>query len=152
MLSIRRASATAGHTAFAAIPVRYAFERAAWAEAAALEIPKTPFAQAEAIAWFGRAIGGARSEDLTKAKEAIHQLQVLKDRLAKANDDYWTGQVLIQERAAEGWLALAEGRKGDAIAALRQTADLEDRSGTVSRRSGKCSASCCSKRMSPPRH
>jgi len=54
---------------------------------------------------------------------------VLKDRLAKANDDYWTGQVLIQQRAAEGWLAFAEGRKGDAIAALRQAADLEDRSG-----------------------
>jgi hypothetical protein len=33
-----------GHTAFAAIPVRYAFERSAWAEAAALQIPKTPFA------------------------------------------------------------------------------------------------------------
>jgi predicted Zn-dependent protease len=118
-----------GHTAFAAIPVRYAFERAAWAEAAALEIPKTPFAQAEAIVWFGRAIGAARSGDLAKAKEAIDQLRVLKDRLAKANDDYWTGQVLIQERAAEGWLAFAEGRKGDAIAALRQAADLEDRSG-----------------------
>jgi len=54
---------------------------------------------------------------------------VLKDRLAKANDAYWTGQVVIQEWAAAGWLALAEGRKGDAIAALRQAADLEDRSG-----------------------
>src|SRR4051812_19093130 len=118
-----------GHTAFAAIPVRYAFERSAWAEAAALQIPKTPFAQAEAIAWFGRAIGAARGGDLTKVKEAIGQLGALKDRLAKTNDDYWTGQVLIQERAAEGWLALAEGRKGEAIAALRQTADLEDRSG-----------------------
>ena len=118
-----------GHTAFAAIPVRYAFERAAWAEAAALAIPKTPFAQAEAIAWFGRAVGAARSGDPTKAKEAIDQLRALKDRLAKANDDYWTGQVLIQERAAEGWLALAEGRNGDAKAALRQAADLEDRSG-----------------------
>src|SRR3954466_13251880 len=118
-----------GHTAFAAIPVRYAFERAAWGEAAALTVPKTPFAQAEAITWFGRAIGAARSGDLAKAKDAVDQLRVLKGRLAKANDDYWTGQVLIQERAAEGWLALAEGRKGDAIAALRQTADLEDRSG-----------------------
>jgi tetratricopeptide (TPR) repeat protein len=118
-----------GHTAFAAIPVRYAFERAAWGEAAALAIPKTPFAQAEAITWFGRAIGAARSGDPAKVKEAISQLGVLKDRLAKANDDYWTGQVLIQQRAAEGWLAFAEGRKGDAIAALRQAADLEDRSG-----------------------
>jgi tetratricopeptide (TPR) repeat protein len=118
-----------GHTAFAAIPVRYAFERAAWVEAAALAIPKTPFAQAEAIAWFGRAIGAARSGDITKAREAIDQLGVLKDRLAKANDDYWTGQVVIQEQAAGAWPALAEGRKADAIAAMRQAADLEDRSG-----------------------
>ena len=118
-----------GHTAFAAIPIRYAFERAAWVDAAALAIPKTPFAQAEAIAWFGRAIGAARSGDMTKAKEAIDQLGVLKDRLAKANDDYWTGQVVIQQQAARAWPALAEGRKPDAIAAMRQAADLEDRSG-----------------------
>jgi tetratricopeptide (TPR) repeat protein len=118
-----------GHTAFAAIPVRYAFERAAWAEAVALAIPKTPFAQAEAITWFGRAIGAARSGELPKAKEAVHQLGVLKDALAKANDAYWTGQVAIQEQAAGAWLALAEGRKGEAIAAMRQAADLEDRSG-----------------------
>ena len=118
-----------GHTAFAAIPVRYAFERAAWGEAAALAIPKTPFAQAEAIAWFGRAIGAARSGDMTKAMEAIDQLGVLKDRLAKASDDYWTGQVVIQQQAAGAWPALAEGRKADAIAAMRQAADLEDRSG-----------------------
>ena len=98
-----------GHTAFAAIPVRYAFERAAWAEAAALEIPKTPFAQAEAIAWFGRAIGAARSGDLAKAKEAIDQLRVLKDRLAKTNDAYWTGQVAHPGAGGRG---LACARRG----------------------------------------
>ena len=118
-----------GHTAFAAIPVRYAFERAAWSEAVALAIPRTPFAQAEAIAWFGRAIGAARSGDRTKAREAINQLRVLKERLAQANDAYWTGQVDIQEQAARAWHALAEGHKGDAIVAMRQAADLEDRSG-----------------------
>ena len=118
-----------GHTAFAAIPVRYALERAAWTEAATLAVPKTPFPQAEAITWFGRAIGAARSGDLTKAREAIDQLRALKERLAQANDAYWTEQVLIQEKAAAGWLALAEGRKGDAIPAMRYAADLEDRSG-----------------------
>ena len=118
-----------GHTAFAAIPVRYAFERAAWAEAMVLAIPKTPFAQAEAITWFGRAIGAARSQELPKAREAVAQLGALKDKLAKANDAYWTGQVAIQEQAADAWLALAEGRKEEAVAAMRQAADLEDRSG-----------------------
>lgn len=118
-----------GHTAFAAIPVRYAFERGAWAEAMVLAIPKTPFAQAEAITWFGRAIGAARSQELPKAREAVAQLGALKDKLAKANDAYWTGQVAIQEQAADAWLALAEGRKEEAVAAMRQAADLEDRSG-----------------------
>jgi tetratricopeptide (TPR) repeat protein len=118
-----------GHTAFAAIPVRYALEREAWIEAATLAVPKTPFPQAEAITWFGRAIGAARSGDLTKAREAIDQLRVLKERLAQANDAYWTEQVLIQEKAASGWLALAEGRKGDAIPTMRYAADQEDRSG-----------------------
>ena len=54
---------------------------------------------------------------------------MLKDRLAQINDDYWRGQVHIQQRASEGWLAFAESRKADAVAALRQAADLEDRSG-----------------------
>ena len=118
-----------GHTAFAAIPVRYAFERAAWADAAALAIPKTPFPQAEAITWFGRAIGAARSADPARAREAIDQIRLLKDRLAKAYDAYWTDQVAIQEQAAGAWLAYAEGRKADAMAAMREAADLEDRSG-----------------------
>jgi hypothetical protein len=118
-----------GHTAFAAIPVRYAFERAAWAEAAALAIPKTPFAQAEAITWFGRAIGAARSGDPKNAKDAVEQLRRLKDRLAQANDIYWADQVGIQEQAAGAWIALAEGRNAEAIADMRHAADREDRSG-----------------------
>ena len=118
-----------GHTAFAAIPVRYAFERGAWAEAAALIIPKTPFAQAEAITWFGRAVGAARNGELAKARDAVDHLRGLKNKLDTASDEYWAGQVAIQEFASEAWIALVEGRKVDAIAGLRQAADLEDRSG-----------------------
>jgi tetratricopeptide (TPR) repeat protein len=118
-----------GHTAFAAIPVRYAFERSAWAEAAALAIPKTPFAQAEAISWFGRAVGAARNGQLAEAKDAVDHLRVLKDTLDRANDEYWAGQVAIQELAGKAWIARVEGRKEEAIAGMRQAADLEDRSG-----------------------
>ena len=118
-----------GHTAFAAIPVRYAFERSAWAEAAALAIPKTPFAQAEAISWFGRAVGAARNGELAKAKDAVDHLRALKDTLDRANDEYWAGQVAIQELASKAWIVLVEGHKGEAIAGMRQAADLEDRSG-----------------------
>jgi tetratricopeptide (TPR) repeat protein len=118
-----------GHTAHAAIPVRYAFERGAWAEAAALAVPKTPFAQAEAIVWFGRAIGAARTGEVAGAQQALAQLRALRQTLVKANDSYWSGQVEIQEKAATAWLSLHEGRKADAISLMRQAADLEDKSG-----------------------
>jgi tetratricopeptide (TPR) repeat protein len=118
-----------GHTAFAAIPVRYALERSAWPEAAALPVPKTPFAQAEAITWFGRGVGAARSGDLKTGSEAVGQLRALKEKLTQANDAYWTGQVAIQEEAARAWLAFAEGRKEHAVAAMRRAADIEDHSG-----------------------
>jgi hypothetical protein len=47
-------------TTFAAIPVRYAIEPGRWAEAAALEPRGLTFPQAEAIVYFGRALGAAR--------------------------------------------------------------------------------------------
>jgi tetratricopeptide (TPR) repeat protein len=118
-----------GHTGFAAIPVRYAFERGAWAEAAALEVMRTPFAQAEAISWFGRAIGAARSDDAVAAKAALAELVRLKAHLVSINDTYWASQVEIQEKSAAGWIALREGRKAEAIALSRAAAEIEDRSG-----------------------
>src|SRR5262245_8226927 len=117
------------HTAFAAIPVRYAFERGDWAEAAALEIPRTPFPQAEAITWFGRAIGAARSGDLAAARQAAEQIGALTNKIDKASNPYWAGQVEIQEQAAAAWIAFGEGRKDAAVTLMRQAADREDRSG-----------------------
>jgi predicted Zn-dependent protease len=117
------------HTAFAAIPVRHTFERGAWAEAASLPIARTTYPQAEAISWFGRAVGAARSGDVASAKQAIEQLHMLKDKLAKLNDSYWAGQVEIQAKAATAWVALRESRKAAAVATMRQAAYLEDQSG-----------------------
>ena len=144
-----------GHTAFAAIPVRYAFERAAWAEAATLAIPKTPFAQAEAIAWFGRAIGAARSGDLTKAKEAIDQLAraqgqacsrrtTLIGRDKSSSRSRLPGPGLRSPRAAKGMPL----RRCVRPPTWKIEAASMSRWKIVSRRSGNCSASCCSKRMS----
>jgi len=118
-----------GHTAFAAIPVRYAFERSAWSEAATLAVARTIWPQAEAISWFGRSVGAARTGDLDRAKQAADHLRILREKLAAAGDAYWAGQVTIQEKAAAAWIALRERRRDDAIASMREAADLEDRSG-----------------------
>jgi hypothetical protein len=113
--------------AVAAIPARYALERGAWAEAARLEARATPFAYADAMTWFARALGAARMRDVPAARTAVDELQKAIDRNVQANEVYWAEQVTIQKLGASAWLALAEGRDADALAAMREAADREDR-------------------------
>jgi hypothetical protein len=115
-----------GHTAFAAIPVRYAIERSAWAEAAALQPALTPYPQAEAITWFGRALGAARSGDLAGARLDLGEIVRLRDQLASAHDSYWTEQLDIQRKAAGAWIELGEKNLDAAIESMREAADRED--------------------------
>jgi len=121
-------SSITAHTAWAAIPVRYAFERGAWQEAAGLAPMKTIFKQAEAIIWFGRAVGAARSAQAARGRDDLAQLARLRQELAAADEPYWADQVGIQETAAEAWIALAEGDKARAVARMREAADREDHS------------------------
>jgi hypothetical protein len=124
-------SPTAGvltiHTAFAAIPARYALERGAWAEAAALRLrPSTP--AADAITHFVRAVGSARSGNPTAAAKDAEQLAAARDALAGSKQEYWAEQVDIQRRAAAAWVALAGGQRAEALRLMREAADLEDAS------------------------
>ena len=116
----------AGYYALAAIPARYALERAAWTEAAALTPRETPFPWTEAITRFARALGAARSGNAAAARADIDRLAALHEALKNANDAYWSEQVDIQRRGASAWMALAEGREADALALMREAADMED--------------------------
>jgi len=116
------------HTGFAAIPVRYALDRHAWAEAAAIPPMQTTFKQAEAIVAFGRSLGAARTGDLGQAKEELANIIRLRQALAAEGDPYWAEQVGIQEAAASAWIALAEKDTARALAAMGDAASREDRS------------------------
>lgn len=116
----------AGFYAMAAIPARYALERHAWGDAAALVPRETPFAHADAITYFARALGAARSGHPSTARADVEKLAALRDRLQAAKDAYWSEQVEIQRRVADAWIAFAEGRKDEAAAALGTAADMED--------------------------
>jgi tetratricopeptide (TPR) repeat protein len=121
-------SSITAHTAWAAIPVRYTFERGAWQEAAALAPMTTIFKQAEAIIWFGRAVGAARSGQAARGRDDLVRLARLHQELTAADEPYWADQVGIQEAAAEAWIALAERDTARAVARMRDAADREDRS------------------------
>jgi tetratricopeptide (TPR) repeat protein len=113
------------HTAYAAIPARYAIERGAWAEATNLPLqPTSP--PADAITHFTRAMGFARLGDPASARKEIEKLQAASDELEKANDPYWADQVDIQRQAAQAWVAFAEGDKSQAVKFMRSAADRED--------------------------
>ena len=117
---------SAGYYAVAAIPARYALERAAWTEAAALLPPRTPFGWADAVTHFARALGAARSGQVAAARQDVARLATLRDAVEKTKDAYWTEQVEIQRRGAEAWVLLAEGRPAEALTLMREAADRED--------------------------
>ena len=114
-----------GFYAAAAIPARYALERRDWKQAAALEPRQTAFPFIDAITHFARAVGAARSGDVTAADADAQALAALHAKLAPT-DAYWAQQVEIQHKAAQAWIALARGDRAAALAAMRQAADLED--------------------------
>ncbi|MEO7412948.1 MAG: hypothetical protein ABIZ81_06290 [Opitutaceae bacterium] len=126
---------TAMAFAFAAIPARYALERQAWAEAAALPLHQPAafpwsgqYLNCDSIVHFARAIGAARSGQLDVARVEIAELQrVHRELAAPKREGYWVSQAETQLLAAQAWLALATKNTGEAIALMQQAAALEAR-------------------------
>ena len=116
----------AGGWAATAIPARWAIERGAWAEAAALPVHPSPQPFVEAITHFARALGATRSGKPDAAKPDIEQLNALHAKEVQAKDAYWTTQLDIQRQTAQAWVLWAEGKKDDGLRALTAAAALED--------------------------
>ncbi len=115
-------------TALAAIPARFALDRGRWDEAAQLSVRDSQYPAAQSISYFARALGGARSGHAAAARAEIVHLDEIEAKLAAAKDDYWAGQIQIQKQAAAAWVMFVEGRRDEAIVAMRRAADLDDAS------------------------
>lgn len=116
----------------AAVPARYALERGAWDEAARLPVraqdafPWDQYPQYEAITYFARGLGAARSDDLEAAREAVDTLDNLYEQTVEAGEDYWAVQVDVKRTTIDAWIAYAEGRHDEALDRMREAADQED--------------------------
>ena len=115
---------------FAAVPARLALERHRWEEAADLE-PRTPAdypwdaaASSEAITYFARALGAARSGRFEQARADLETLAGLQEQVA-AGSPYWGTQVEIQRLSAAAWLQFEEGDHEGAVMTMMQAADME---------------------------
>jgi hypothetical protein len=116
----------AGYFAAAAIPARYALERGAWTEAAALPVRPSSAPHVPAMTHFARALGAAHTGTLDAARAEIAALGELHERLLQINDGYWAEQVDIQRSVANAWIAFAAGEAVAAERELRTAADRED--------------------------
>jgi hypothetical protein len=120
------APGSAGVFALAAIPARYALERRAWTEAASLVPTASAFPYAEAMTYFARALGSAHLGRLAAARAAVDPLGAIHERLRARGESYWAEQVAVERLGAQAWLDLAEGRRADALAHMREAAARED--------------------------
>lgn len=117
--------------ALAAAGGRYSLERSKWDEAAHFDLAAVPdlpwekYPQFEAIAWFTRGVGAARSGDLETAGKALEKIDVLHGKTVEAGQKYWGTIVESQRRTVDAWMAYSRG-DGDALARMRDSADLED--------------------------
>jgi tetratricopeptide (TPR) repeat protein len=116
-----------GLYARAAMPARYALERSAWQDAAGLQPVGSTYPFVEAITYFARSIGAARSGNLASARKDADALESSHKKLLAAKNNYWATEVEIQRLATTGWIALGEGNSADALKFMRAAADLEDR-------------------------
>src|SRR5262252_3883799 len=116
-----------GPYAVAASQARYVFETGDWKAAAELQGQPTKFLYVDAITYFARAVGAARSGNPTAAKADIANLVELRNKLKEAKDAYWSNIVDIQQQVASAWVLYAEGKYDEALSAMSAAAEAEDR-------------------------
>ena len=115
----------------AAMPARFAIERRVWKEAAAIEprkpatIPWDKFAWPEGLSWFARGLGAVHTGDVAEARAAEAKLAALRDGANAAGEKNFASYVEIDRLILAGRIARAEGKDDEAIARMRESAELE---------------------------
>src|SRR5579884_28149 len=121
----KQESLTAAY-AQAAIPARYVLERRHWSEAMALSAHPSHYPYTEAITYFARAVGAARSHRIIEARGELEVLKSVRDNLLESKDQYWANQVEVLLQAAGAWTEYTDGKHDRALLHMRTAAELED--------------------------
>ena len=120
-------------TAFhlASTQARYALERQAWSEAAAL-VPREPatldwdrFPWAEAISRFARGLGAAHLGNLDESRANAARLDLLEDKARTSGEDLFTRNIRVLRLELFAWIAHADRLGDSSVALMRQAAALE---------------------------
>ena len=116
----------------AAAQARIPLELHDWEAAANLAVrspvnfPWDDFPWIEAITYYTRGIGAARSGDVLAARDAVAMLDQLYQKSVDAGEKYWTVHVDAKRKVIEAWISFTEGGTQNALAKMRQAAKIED--------------------------
>jgi tetratricopeptide (TPR) repeat protein len=121
-------------TAFhlASTQARYALERRAWSEAAALR-PRDPatlswdrFKWAEAVTWFARGLGALHLRDSVNARTAAARLTELDAAAESSGEVLFARHIRVLRLAVDAWVAHASGKRDSSLALMRAAVALEE--------------------------
>ena len=115
--------------ALSKFPALYALELRHWPEAAALEPAPGADSTDKSITYWARAIGAARSGNLSQARQDIAQLETIRQEMLKKKKSTSAQYVENAQKEAGAWVAHAEGKDDDAVKALRAIAEGEESTG-----------------------
>jgi tetratricopeptide (TPR) repeat protein len=107
------------------MPIRLAVERSKWDAAAALQTLPESAPQISAMVFWARAVANSRAGRAQTADEDIARLEVCRQQLQSAGNNYWATQVEVLGMEARAWQA-ASSDADEAVQLLRRAADEED--------------------------
>ena len=104
-----------------------------WSEAANLSLnnhtnfPWNKFPQYEALIYYAKGIGAARSKNLEVTKQSLQRLEELQNTFKDAESNrYWIGQIEIQMKVVKAWELFAQNEMEKSLVMMKSAADLED--------------------------
>jgi tetratricopeptide (TPR) repeat protein len=115
--------------ALAEFSSRNAIELHHWQEAAALSpVPKAQTGM-DAVVYWARAIGAARSGNAAQAGKDIEELESTRKALVEQKKKGFAYQVEQERKEAQAWLDFAQGKGDSAVLTLRSIAEQEEAEG-----------------------
>ncbi|HEX7832703.1 MAG TPA: hypothetical protein VF787_23825 [Thermoanaerobaculia bacterium] len=104
---------------------RYALERRAWSEAAALTPPSTSHSWPEAIVVFAQGLGAAHTGALPLAHTAVTRLDALEATTRKSGEELFARNIRVLSLELSSWIAHAEGESARSVDLMREAVALE---------------------------
>ncbi|HSA93707.1 MAG TPA: hypothetical protein VLE48_11905 [Terriglobales bacterium] len=111
---------------YALIGSRYALERRQWGEAAAMWVPERASAEPQALVYWTRTVGAARSGDAELARKELAKLRAAVRDIGGDTSGYGWHPGDLEVETARAWVAQAEGRSEEAEQRLRAAAEREE--------------------------